>query len=362
MAVIQGRLPLEERRNSFCDQEFQTYLNKTLLKDWQVPKWKGSRAAATHMAEDSDFLQISESCALAWAHRLGLCYARRKKHYYVDGHDRPDVLAHRAKWLKKEGRLELRQYLWAHMPLAKALNLGEQGMVGDDFRALLENDEVTATSANASPTATGENVSANGEVSKQALQESLRNDMVLHYFGNEEEERVSKKDDASRPWVELHVDLLPSEMRKTYTATVNDLKMGDCLSVCFPEGLSAIVKIGGDKIITKMHSENKSYWEINNLKVISPKSEGKGNMKVVFVDEIVCLAGNCIPPQMMERFQRVRKRGYEFRNPMFVEWEYGKSGEDQGMGYWTSENMNKLSSAGAHGTFPISCIPVTPYF
>ena len=27
---------------------------------------------------------------------------------------------------------------------------------------------------------------------------------------------------------------------------------------------------------------------------------------------------------------------------MFVEWEYGKSGEDQGMGYWTSENMNKL--------------------
>ena len=27
---------------------------------------------------------------------------------------------------------------------------------------------------------------------------------------------------------------------------------------------------------------------------------------------------------------------------MLVEWEYGKSGVDQGMGYWTSENMNKL--------------------
>ena len=71
------------------------------------------------------------------------------------------------------------------MPLAKALGLGEQGMAGDDFRALLENDKVAATSANASPTATCENVRADGEVSKQALQESLGNDMVFHYFGNE---------------------------------------------------------------------------------------------------------------------------------------------------------------------------------
>ena len=30
---------------------------------------------------------------------------------YVDGNDRPDVLAHREKWLKEEGHLEIRQYL-----------------------------------------------------------------------------------------------------------------------------------------------------------------------------------------------------------------------------------------------------------
>ena len=131
-------------------------------------------------------------------------------------------------------------------------------------------------------------------------------------------------------------------MRERYTATMNGLKMGSCLSVCFPEGMSPIVKIGGDEVIFKIHSENKSYWEIDDLKVISPKSEGKGNMKVVFVDEIVGVAGNCSPPQMMERFQSMRKRGYVFKNPMFMEWEYGKSEEDQGMGYWTSQNMKKL--------------------
>ena len=60
------------------------------------------------MTKESEFLQVSESCAFAWAHRLSLCYARRRKRYYVDGHDRPNVLARRKKWLEKEGHLELR--------------------------------------------------------------------------------------------------------------------------------------------------------------------------------------------------------------------------------------------------------------
>ena len=66
--------------------------------------------------------------------------------------------------------------------------------------------------------------------------------------------------------------------------------------------MSPIVKIGGDEVIFKMHSENKSHWEIDKLKVIAPKSEGKGNMKAVMVDEIVGLAGNGIPPQKIEDF------------------------------------------------------------
>ena len=69
------------------------------------------------------------------------------------------------------------------------------------------------------------------------------------------------------------------------------------MSVWFLEGMSLIVK----------------------LKVISPKSEGKEKMKVVFVDEIVGLTSSGIPPQMMEQFQRTRKKGYEFKNRMLVE-------------------------------------------
>ena len=91
-----------------------------------------------------------------------------------------------------------------------------------------------------------------------------------------------------------------------------------------------------------MHSMNESRWEMEGVKVISAKSEGKGKMKVVFIDEIVGLAGNGIIDKTMKDFQRKRKLGYTFENPMFVEWEYGKSGDEEGMGYWTSEHMNKF--------------------
>ena len=77
--------------------------------------------AATKMSNPSEFLQVSETCALAWAHSLGLCYLKKKKGYYVDGHDRPDVLLHRIEWLKREAELELCQYLWIQMPFEKAM-------------------------------------------------------------------------------------------------------------------------------------------------------------------------------------------------------------------------------------------------
>ena len=83
--------------------------------------------------------------------------------------------------------------------------------------------------------------------------------MVFHYFGNERVEQVSKDNDEAQLWVELHIDLLQPEMRETHTVTVNGLKMGGCLSVCFPEGMSPIVKNGRDEVIFKMHSDNKLY-------------------------------------------------------------------------------------------------------
>ena len=57
--------------------------------------------------------KVGQSTALAWAHKLGLTFETSKKSYYVDNHDRPDILRYRAEYLQAELDYELRQYLWA---------------------------------------------------------------------------------------------------------------------------------------------------------------------------------------------------------------------------------------------------------
>lgn len=69
--------------------------------------------------DDVVFLQpgvqrVSQSTALLWAKKLGLVWKARKKSYYVDNHDRADVLEYRNNvYLPKERDLEVKQYLWA---------------------------------------------------------------------------------------------------------------------------------------------------------------------------------------------------------------------------------------------------------
>ena len=99
-----GRRPKKGEAH-FQIRDFQDYLNQVLLPEWKIPKWKGMKAA-TKITKTSEYLQVSESCALARAHSLGMCYSRKRKWYYVDGHDSPDVPAHRATWLAKEADLE----------------------------------------------------------------------------------------------------------------------------------------------------------------------------------------------------------------------------------------------------------------
>ena len=118
--------------------------------------------------------------------------------------------------------------------------------------------------------------------------------------------------------------------------------MGGRLSVRFPVGELLIVKVGADEVIFKMYQTSNFTWEIDRKKAIAPKTEGKGNMKVAFVDEAMGLRGNAIPTNVWDKFDDTRTKPFRFPNPAFVEWEYGKSGENQGMIYWTAADMNRL--------------------
>lgn len=52
---------------------------------------------------------VSMSTALRWAKKLGLAWRKRQKSYYVDSHDREDVLHYRnVLYLPREHELEVR--------------------------------------------------------------------------------------------------------------------------------------------------------------------------------------------------------------------------------------------------------------
>ena len=93
--------------------DFQDFLNKDLLPRWQVKSWDGVYYLVKDVDPYSKFLQVSEAYTLVWAHKLGMCYTTKTKSYYVNGHDRKDVLAYRKKWLAQDLKLKLGQYLWA---------------------------------------------------------------------------------------------------------------------------------------------------------------------------------------------------------------------------------------------------------
>ena len=136
------------------------------------------------------------STALAWAKRLGLVYRTRKKSYYVDGHDRKDVLGHRNnEYLPAEKALELRQYLWAQLSVAEFDDLKIETAVG-----------------------------------------ALRAKELLY--------------DLSGGRVEVHIDLLPTawrELPRFSTVLENGVMVGGRLSERFPQGETPVIKVGGDE-------------------------------------------------------------------------------------------------------------------
>ena len=220
-------------------------------------------------------------------------------------------MAHRKEWLRKEGKLELWQYLWIQMPLEKAVSELGTGDKGGHFRALIGMDDSLAADCD-------EEATTAGGVPEDTLLRSLRKDMVYRYLAAVDGRPVSNDVLGAEPWIELHVDLLPPEVRRKKAAIFNGFNMGGRLSVRFPQREKPIVKVGEDEVIFKMYQTNQSSWEMDGVKAIGKKTDGKGNMKVAFVDEVMGLAGNLIPEAMWVKFQKKRRRRL-FDNPSFVE-------------------------------------------
>jgi hypothetical protein len=126
--INRNRKSNKEVEGEFTITQFQHFLNKKggLLDHYNIPPnaLQNVQVQAQRGSGVKSHLTVSHSTAHKWAVALGLKYSKRKKCYFVDGHDRWDVLKYRNEvWLPKEKDLEIRQYLWLQFTQEEAMQL-----------------------------------------------------------------------------------------------------------------------------------------------------------------------------------------------------------------------------------------------
>ena len=157
-----------------------------------------------------------------WLNKFGFRYSSRKKHYFVDSHEKPENKVYRKAYCERYLQSEVRCHRWIQMTTERSLNEFEN---------------------------TGKVKCLSG------------------YRYVDEETDI--------PMVEYHVDCCSEFQEEMNTATT----FGGRLSVRMPQGVKALIKIGQDEAIQKQFSFNAKEWVgSNGQRSLVPKDEGLGIM------------------------------------------------------------------------------------
>ena len=73
--------------------------------------------------------KVSMSTVLRWMHTVGFRYKNRSKHYFVDGHEKPETLAYRPVFTKRYLAHEVQAHRWIQLTLVASKELEAQDKV-----------------------------------------------------------------------------------------------------------------------------------------------------------------------------------------------------------------------------------------
>jgi hypothetical protein len=217
-----------EKLADLTHQLAQTYMNDVLipkLREKPRDKYSSTQFIIMQRYEEKG---ISETTAWRWMRRLGFRYDNTKKTFYVDGHERPDVVVHR-NWYTTEylSVLEPRCFRWIQLSKRDA--------------------------------------------------EKLKAD---HNIETTDERGYHYTDDNGVEMVEYHVDDydflhgLAKEM---------GYKFGGTLSVRMPDGVKPLILFGQDECVFSQYLMGSRQWVgPSGERALLPKNEGMGLMVSAF--------------------------------------------------------------------------------
>jgi hypothetical protein len=173
-----------------------------------------------------------------WMERLGFQYQPRMKCYYVDGHEKTEVIAYRRNFIRRYFQQEQRMFRWIQLPLLEVEAMEEAG--------------------------------------------ELQRGMGKRYQANAMGERLTTPSLNDQPiiWVEFHIDEHPSFQHRMNGLT----EFGGNLSVFKPPGSKPLIGFGQDESILKQYAFTTKAWTApDGTRGLIPKDEGAGVMISAFV-------------------------------------------------------------------------------
>ena len=234
-----------------------------------------------------------------WLKLLGFTYCERKKSYYCDSHEKPEVVAYRYKFIDQYLEREYRCYRWIQISRAKY--------------------------------------------------EEMLNDNSSTFGGTPYE----YKNENGETFYEFHIDDNLKFASWQDFPDEESRKFGGCLSVRMPEGAKPLIIFGQDECIFKQYVFSKKSWMGPHGETpMTPKDEGHGVMLSSFVSREYGFNLQLTVEQLhqvnvrrrgkyyMDEEAATKKRGNAKKedlksSPFSKKFEYGANKD----GYWTYEDM-----------------------
>ena len=96
--------------------------------DWTDVDINSVEVTKEELLKESHLTKVHIDTVYRWMRLLGFKYETRKKHFYVDTHNKPEVAKDRDERFSPEYlQRELRMYRWVQLPLAKAKTMIAEG-------------------------------------------------------------------------------------------------------------------------------------------------------------------------------------------------------------------------------------------
>ena len=206
------------------------YVHSTLIPKLiaQEEEDTGEPVLKDDIMKEYGLSSLSLATVYRWMSWLGFNYCPIKKTFYVDGHEHPDTVQYRKKYVKEYLDLELRCFRWIQLTLQEVEELEKENSTFVRNKAYVYKDEST--------------------------------DVTMYEF---------------------HVDDVDNDHRK-----INSTPYGGNLSVRKKKEDKPVIMIGQDECVFKQYLIVKKQWILHDgTSAVNPKEEGAGVMLSSFVSQ-----------------------------------------------------------------------------